>query len=137
MLYPAFIEIDADGTASGWFPDVDGCIFAGKDIDEAYADAASAIRAHFEALVENELKIPAPKPMQAHIIANAAEYTGGQWAVINVNMDQFDGRAERINITLPHRLLHQIDRAVMNTPEYGSRSAFIAAATRNELQRVS
>ncbi|ROR14521.1 putative RNase H-like HicB family nuclease [Erwinia sp. JUb26] len=101
MQYPAFIEIDADGTSSGWFPDVDGCIFAGKDIDEAYADAANAFRAHFEALVDNELKIPAPKPMQAHIIANAAEYSGGQWAVINVNMDQFDGRAERINITLP------------------------------------
>ena len=88
MLYPAFIEIDTDGTASGWFPDVDGCIFAGKDFDEAYADAASAIRSHFEALAENELKIPAPKPMQEHIIANAADYTGGQWAVIKVDGNQ-------------------------------------------------
>ncbi|CNF14984.1 Uncharacterised protein family (UPF0150) [Yersinia bercovieri] len=137
MHYPAFIEIDKDGTASGWFPDVDGCIFAGNTVDEAYADAQSAIDAHFEALVEHGMEIPAPKTMQEHITSDATEYVNGQWALINVNMDKFDGRAERINITLPHRLLHQIDNVVRSKPEYSSRSGFIAAATRNELHRAS
>jgi predicted RNase H-like HicB family nuclease len=137
MHYPAFIEIDKDGTASGWFPDVDGCIFAGNTVDEAYADAQSAIDAHFEALVEHSMEIPAPKTMQEHIINDATEYVNGQWALVNVNMDKFDGRAERINITLPHRLLHQIDNVVRNKPEYNSRSGFIAAATRNELHRAN
>ncbi|ATZ10250.1 type II toxin-antitoxin system HicB family antitoxin [Erwinia amylovora] len=136
MHYPAFIEIDKDGTASGWFPDVDGCIFAGDSIDDAYADAQSAIDAHFEALTENDMEIPVPKTMQDHITKDAAQYTAGQWALVWVNMDKFDGRAERINITLPHRLLHQIDDVVRNKPEYKSRSGFIASATRNELHKA-
>lgn len=135
MHYPAFIEIDKDGTASGWFPDVDGCIFAGSTIEETIADAKSAIDAHFEALAGNEMEIPEPHSMQEHLLAGASEYTGGQWVLIDVNMDKFDGKAERINITLPHRLLHKIDDVVKNTSEYGSRSAFIAAATRRELLR--
>lgn len=137
MHYPAFIEIDGDGTSSGWFPDVDGCIFAGDTVDEAYADAQSAIDAHFEAMTENGMEIPAPKTMQHHIASGSAEYVGGQWILVWVNMDKFDGRAERVNITLPHRLLHQIDIAVKNKPEYNSRSGFIAAATRNELHRTA
>ncbi|MNW03132.1 putative nickel-responsive regulator [compost metagenome] len=74
--------------------------------------------------------------MQEHLLESAAEYVGGQWALVFVNMDKFDGRTERVNITLPHRLLHQIDDAVRNKPEYNSRSGFIAAATRKELQRA-
>ncbi|HDU6199653.1 TPA: type II toxin-antitoxin system HicB family antitoxin [Klebsiella quasipneumoniae subsp. similipneumoniae] len=136
MHYPAFIEIDKDGSASGWFPDVDGCIFAGDTLEDAISDAHSAIDAHFEAMAEQEMDIPAPGKMQDHIASDAADYTNGQWVLIHVNMDKFDGRTERINITLPHRLLYQIDSAVKNKPEYSSRSSFIAAATRNELHRA-
>lgn len=51
-------------------------------------------------------------------------------------MDKYDGRTERINITLPHRLLHRIDALVKVNPEYGSRSGFIAAAARKELKKT-
>lgn len=136
MHYPAFIEIDNDGTASGWFPDVDGCIFAGDTIDEAYTDAKGAIDAHFEVLAESGIEIPTPKTMKEHMATDSSQYSGGQWVLVWVDMDKFDGRAERINITLPHRLLHQIDSAVKSKPEYSSRSGFIAAATRKELSRV-
>ncbi|QKN80779.1 type II toxin-antitoxin system HicB family antitoxin [Scandinavium goeteborgense] len=137
MHYPAFIEIDTDGSASGWFPDVDGCIFAGDSIEETIADAQSALDAHFEALVANDMDIPAPGKMQDHIANKEAEFTHGQWVLVHVNMDKFDGRAERINITLPHRLLNQIDNAVKGHTEYTSRSGFLAAAARHELHKVS
>lgn len=137
MLYPAFVEVDKDGTASGWFPDVPGCIFAGDSVEDAFADARSAIDAHFELLAEKDMPIPAPRKIEEHVVENVCDYTDGRWLYVDVNMDKFDGRAERINITLPHRLLHQIDHAVKNHAEYGSRSAFIAAATRNELHKVS
>ncbi len=29
MFYPAYIHSDSDGSASGFFPDVPGCFFAG------------------------------------------------------------------------------------------------------------
>lgn len=134
--YPAFIEVDKDGSASGWFPDVPGCIFAGETIEEAIIDAQNSIDAHFEALVVNGKDIPSAKSMQEHIVNNVTDFVGGQWALINVNMDKFDGRSERINITLPHRLLHKIDEVVRSNPEYSSRSGFIAAATRKEILRA-
>lgn len=133
MHYPAFIEIDQDGSASGWFPDVPGCIFAGTTFDDAFIDALSAIDAHFEAMVEAGNEIPVAKTMQYHINHNAGEFVGGQWTLIHIDMDKFDGKAERINITLPHRLLYQIDRIVKQNPEYSSRSGFLAAAARKEL----
>lgn len=135
MLYPAFVEVDKDGTASGWFPDVPGCIFAGNTIEEAFADARSAIDDHFELLSEKDMAIPTPHKIEEHVCADVTAYTDGRWLYVDVNMDKFDGRAERINVTLPHRLLERIDETVKHKPEYGSRSAFLATAARNELHK--
>ncbi|QCJ69644.1 hypothetical protein C9446_07095 [Providencia heimbachae] len=137
MLYPAFIEFDDNGSASGWFPDVEGCIFAGDNIEEAHADAKLAIDAHFELLSEKGFEIPMPKSQQAHLNSSSNEYGNGVWLFVDIDMDKYDGRAERINITLPHRLLHRIDTLVKSNTEYGSRSAFIAAAARKELKKTS
>lgn len=68
MLYPAFIEFDGAYSASGWFPDIDGCIFAGENVEEAYADAKSAIDAHFELLSENDFDDVANKSLAAGFI---------------------------------------------------------------------
>lgn len=133
MLYPAFVEVDTDGTASGWFPDVPGCTFAGDTIEDAFIDARSAIEAHFELLSEKEREIPTPHRIEEHTNAKGSNCLNGRWLYIDINMDKFDGRAERINITLPHRLLERIDATVKHQPEYGSRSAFLAAAAREEL----
>lgn len=35
-------------------------------------------------------------------------------------MNQFEGRAERINITMPKRLLNKIDTYVRNNPDYAN-----------------
>ncbi|WP_434524343.1 type II toxin-antitoxin system HicB family antitoxin [Photorhabdus asymbiotica] len=136
MLYPAFIEVDTDGSASGWFPNVPGCYFAGDTLEETWQDAKSAIEVHFELLTQNESELPKARTMQEHLAENIGKYIDGQWILVDVNMDKFDGRAERINITLPHRLLHRIDTIVHNHPEYGSRSGFLAQAARNELQKI-
>ncbi|MCF6551324.1 type II toxin-antitoxin system HicB family antitoxin, partial [Escherichia coli] len=52
MFYPAYIHSDPDGSASGFFPDVPGCYFAGDTLDNAFQDARSALAAHFETLCE-------------------------------------------------------------------------------------
>lgn len=36
MFYPAYIHSDPDGSASGFFPDVPGCYFAGDTLDNAF-----------------------------------------------------------------------------------------------------
>lgn len=140
MLYLAFIEIDKDNSASGWFPDVPGCVFAGDTPEEANQDAKSALEAHFELLTEQGLDIPPPHPQaqwgyhQAKSLLSSP--ADGVWLFVDINMDRFDGRAERINITLPHRLIYQIDTLVKSKPQYQSRSAFLADAARNALLKA-
>ena len=48
-------------------------------------------------------------------------------------MQQFDGRAERINITLPRRLLVKIDAFISEHPQFSTRSACLAEAARRVL----
>lgn len=71
----------------------------------------------------------------AYIHSDKDGSTGGQWLLVDINMKQFDGRAERINITIPRRLLVKIDSFVSEHPQFSNRSAFLAEAARRVLPR--
>lgn len=135
MFYPAYIHADADGSASGFFPDVPGCYFAGDTLNDAFRDAQSALMAHFETLCEMGEALPGARGVEHHLEAQPDDFTDGQWLLVDINMNQFDGRAERINITLPRRLLTKIDTFVRNHPQFSNRSAFLAEAARRALTR--
>ncbi|CDL83323.1 type II toxin-antitoxin system HicB family antitoxin [Xenorhabdus szentirmaii] len=75
-----------------------------------------------------------PKTMQEHLAASIDEYQNGQWILIPVDLSQFEGKIERINITLPLRLISRIDAKVKQYPKYSSRSGFLALAARKALQ---
>lgn len=113
-----------------------GCYFAGDSLDQTFQAAKSALDAHFELLSEENQVIPRPQAVSFHLAQGNDALNGGQWLLVDINMDKFDGRTERINITLPHRLLNRIDLLVQQHPGYGSRSAFLAAAARNELLKA-
>lgn len=139
MFYPAYIHSDPDGSASGFFPDVPGCYFAGDTLDYAFQDARSArsaLVAHFETLCEMNEELPLPGSVETHLVQRAQDFIGGQWLLVDINMNQFEGRAERINITMPKRLLNKIDTYVRNNPDYANRSAFLAEAARRVLPGV-
>ncbi len=133
MFYPAYIHSDKDGSASGFFPDVPGCFFAGDTLDDAFQDARSALTIHFETLYEMEELLPSPGAVEDHLQKAPEDYTGGQWLLVDINMKQFEGKAERINITLPRRLLLKIDSFVSEHPQFSNRSAFLAEAARRVL----
>ncbi|MBO4149768.1 type II toxin-antitoxin system HicB family antitoxin [Enterobacter ludwigii] len=135
MFYPAYIHSDSDGSASGFFPDVPGCFFAGVSLDEAFQDARDALTAHFEALFEVEETLPLPGNVDTHLESRPDDFIGGQWLLVDIDMKQFDGRAERINITMPRRLLVKIDSFVSEHPQFSNRSAFLAEAARRVLPR--
>ncbi|TBR67734.1 MULTISPECIES: type II toxin-antitoxin system HicB family antitoxin [unclassified Escherichia] len=136
MFYPAYIHSDSDGSASGFFPDVPGCYFAGDTLDDAFQDARSALVTHFETLCEMNEELPLPGSVDEHLAQQAQDFIGGQWLLVDINMNQFEGRAERINITMPKRLLNKIDTYVRNNPDYANRSAFLAEAARRVLPVV-
>lgn len=83
------------------FPDVPGCYFAGDTLDNAFQDARSALVAHFETLCEMNEELPLPGSVETHLVQRAQDFIGGQWLLVDINMNQFEGRAERINITMP------------------------------------
>lgn len=86
MFYPAYIHSDSDGSASGFFPDVPGCFFAGDSLDDAFQDAREALTIHLEALFEAEEELPMPGNVEAHLEANSGDYIGGQWLLVDINM---------------------------------------------------
>ena len=135
MFYPAYVHSDADGSASGFFPDVPGCYFAGDSLAGAFRDAQNALDAHFEMLSELEQPIPLSElTVEQHLLNKPDDFIDGHWLMVDINLDKYEGRVERINITLPQRLLGNIDSFVKNNSDYASRSAFLAEAARRVLK---
>nr|WP_283393288.1 type II toxin-antitoxin system HicB family antitoxin [Escherichia coli] len=65
--------------------------------------------------------------------ADNGESLHNLWLPADAPFTTFEGRAERINITMPKRLLNKIDTYVRNNPDYANRSAFLAEAARRVL----
>jgi uncharacterized protein (DUF1778 family) len=51
-------------------------------------------------------------------------YKGWTWAVIEVDLAELDDKTERVNITLPRKVLRVIDEAAKRSGE--SRSGYLA-----------
>lgn len=125
MLYPIAIEPGDDSRAFGVVvPDIPGCFSAGDTLDEAIANAREAIDFHLDGLAEDNAEIPVASSFAKHQ-ANP-EYAGWIWAVVEVDVTRYLGKAEKINITLPASLIRRIDEFVSRHPEYRSRSGFLA-----------
>jgi len=124
MKYPVAIEPGSDTTAWGVVvPDLPGCFSAADSgLDEALENARQAIAAWMEDAIANNEAIPRPSSIDAH--AKSGEFDGWIWAVVQVDPAWMDDRAERVNITLPRRVLALLDAKANAARE--SRSAYIA-----------
>ena len=133
MLYPIAIARGDDTTAHSIFvPDVKGCFSAADDYQDAIDYAIEAIELHLEGLVEDGEEVPLPSSINNHI--DSPEYEGMTWALVPVDVNRYLGKSEKINITLPSRLIHMIDGKVSsNKDRYKSRSAYLAKLAEKEL----
>ena len=50
---------------------------------------------------------------EAHVVAC---YAGGIWAVVDFDTSKYEGKAEKINIIVPRKLLSKIDAYESNHP---------------------
>ncbi len=126
MRFPVVLHTD-DGVRYGvTVPDLPGCFSAGNSFDEALDSVVEAIDLHLEGLTEDGGDIPMPHPISEHR-ANP-DYAQGVWAAVEVDASRYEGKAEKINITLPRRLLTKIDAYVKAKGE--TRSGFLANAAR-------
>ena len=114
MLYPIAISIGDEEHAWGVeVPDIPGCFSAGDDLDDAVAMAREAIEGHFEILAEDGAPIPAASKLGLHV-ANP-KFAGCAWAVVDIDVVKYLGKAQKLNITLPGHLLNRIDEYVCIT----------------------
>lgn len=138
MIYYGVVEIDThNGSASGMFPDIPGCSYAGDNLKEAFIEAESALEAHFELSAEKGFPIPESNPIP-DIDSGTINKHGNKVMLICVDIDitKYQGKSERINITMPQLLIDKIDKAVGQNSRYSSRSHFIAEAARKELSNI-
>ena len=103
-------------------PDLPGCFSAGDTLDEAIVNAREAIELWLETVIDDGLPVPEPQALSRHQ-GNPA-FAGWIWAVVAVDLASLSDKVERINITLPARVLRRIDQAAKQAGE--TRSAYLA-----------
>jgi predicted RNase H-like HicB family nuclease len=125
MRYPIAIEPGSEVAAWGVVvPDLPGCFSAGDSMDEAIANASEAIALWIETVLDDGGDIPDPSPVE-HLRRDKA-FKGWIWALAEVDPAVISDKAERINITLPARVLKRVDEAAHASNE--TRSGFLARA---------
>lgn len=124
MKYPIVIEPGNDVQAWGVVvPDLPGCFSAADEgIDQAIENAKEAIALWIEDAISNNEIIPQPSSITD--LQKSGEYEGWIWAIAEVDPALIDDTIERINITLPRRILARIDAQARAAGE--SRSGYIA-----------
>lgn len=134
MRYPLAIEPGSNTTAFGVVvPDLPGCFSAGDSFQEAIDNAKEAIEVHLEGLLSDGEAVPAMESLERH--RTDPDFAGWMWALVDIDMSRLADVTERVNITLPRRVLHIIDDAAKRAGE--SRSAYLARVGVTEAQRVA
>ncbi len=135
MLYPLAIEIGDDKHAYGVVvPDIAGCFSAGDSMEDAINQAKEAINGHLELLAEMGQLPPSAKPLDHWV--NDEEYAGWAWAIVDIDIEPYLGKAAKFNVTLPNLLSKKIDDHVKLHPDlYKSRSHFLQVAATHELSQ--
>ena len=132
MRYPIAIELGTDVTAFGVVvPDLPGCFSAGDTLDEALAGAEEAAAAWIDAALDAGEAIPAPSSLEA--IRRDLDYADWAFGIVTLDPSLLDDTIERVNITLPRRVLKRLNALARAAGE--SRSGYIAHLTLEEPRR--
>lgn len=124
MRYPVVIHKDSSSDYGVTVPDLPGCFSAGETMDDALTQAVEAIECHLEGLLLDNEPLPTPQAIGLH--QQNLDYADGIWALVNVDLSKISGKARRVNITLPERLLTLMDQYAAQRGE--TRSGLIAEA---------
>jgi predicted RNase H-like HicB family nuclease len=123
MHYPIAIEPKTDKSDYGVvIPDLPGCFSAGETLEEAIAGAEEAGLAWIDAALDAGEAVPPPSPLET-IRANP-EYAGWILSLVTIDPAALDDTVERVNITLPRRILRRLDDEARAAGE--TRSGYIA-----------
>jgi predicted RNase H-like HicB family nuclease len=132
MRYPVAIEPGTDTNAFGVvIPDLPGCFSAGDTLDEAMTAAEEAVAAWVDAALD--CGGPIPPPSSLNTIREVPDYAGWTFGVVTLDPSLLDDSIERVNITLPRRVLKRLDALARAAGQ--TRSGYIAHMTLEEPRR--
>ena len=118
-FYTAIVERSETGF-SAYFPDVPGCVSAGRNQQEIFANAEEALSLHLGEMARAGEIIPG----RSDFIPHDPEVE--EFCRFNARVE-LPGKAIRLNITMDEGLVAAIDRVASN------RSSFLADAAREAL----
>jgi DNA-binding XRE family transcriptional regulator/predicted RNase H-like HicB family nuclease len=119
MLYPIFICTDSGlGTYTAILPDFENCSTTVSDPKHLGQSVQKRID-----LLLTDLAINLPVPSSIEDLKKKKKYRGGSWMQVDVDLSKWNAPT-RLNISLPRRLVGQIDAAAELRGM--SRSAFLA-----------
>ena len=131
MRIPIVLHKDPKSDYGVIVPDLPGCFSAGRTLDEAIAMAREAIECHIEGMIDDHESLPALTPLHVH--QKRRGYAGGTWAIVEIDLARLQGKARRINLAVPERVLRRVDRAAERAGE--SRSGFLTRAALQQAAR--
>ena len=124
MKYPIVIHKDHDSDYGVTVPDIPGCFSAGRTLNEAIDSANEAIECHLEGLLLDGEPVPVGNSIDKH--QGNADYSGGVWVIVDIDLNKLSVKSKRVNITLPELLLNSVDHFADRHGE--SRSGLLARA---------
>ena len=127
MHYPVAIAPDADaGGFDAAVPDLPGCKASAATPEDALAQAREAIVGWLEAAIDAGRPIPQPTPV-ARLRSRRPARKAWLWALVEIDPATLDASVERVNISLPRRVLRRLDALAREAGE--TRSGLIARMT--------
>jgi predicted RNase H-like HicB family nuclease len=127
--YIGLVHKEAGSAFGVQFPDVPGCFSASDDMDHVMSNATEAL-----SLWAEDMTPPAPRSLEEIVSETdiAADLAGGAF-LISVPLTENDTRVVSANISMERGMLKAIDTAAKRRKL--TRSAFLAQAARNEINR--
>ena len=127
QYFYAIVHKDTDSAFGVTFPDLPGCFSAADAIDDVLPNACEALELWFE-----DADATQPRGLDEIRDLAAPDLAEGAFIVAVPRITR-SGRQVRANISLDRGMLDAIDRAA--TERSLTRSAFLADAARNEIER--
>ncbi len=127
--YIGLVHKEKDSAFGVQFPDVPGCFSASDDMDHVVSNATEAL-----SLWAEDMTPPVPRSLEDIISETdiATDLAGGAF-LISVPLTENDTRVVSANISMERGMLKAIDTAAKRRKL--TRSAFLAQAARNEINR--
>ncbi|MDF7681207.1 type II toxin-antitoxin system HicB family antitoxin [Enterobacteriaceae bacterium ESL0689] len=133
MIYPLFIFKTIDGF-DGYFPDIEGCFFAGDTLESTVRNAESAFGQYMEVLTEQGAHVPAPNDPAVYLGDSRLTEDSGFLAMVDIDPSKYETKAVKFNLTMPGNLITAMDRYIEQRG-LKNRSAFLADLVRKEIAR--